>query len=249
MKFKYVPIYIMFLISLIFSDLSLERGSISVMATGFSTETSVNMAFSTEDVTEERQKTFLSNLHITFLQEEPKNKSIVCFDVNEEGLIALGFSTSNNKMICIYTIEGIFQYGYSFNAAGNFGVEWNGDEITIYFVRSDIAATITPKGEIIKILKIQNTSENDYYWRHSVFAKERIVGDSTYIIRNDMGPLNIITSSFSQLVVIDKEEHISVIYDVNSTQLLKYIVIIITLFLLISIAVSVILIRLFKIKR
>lgn len=247
MKYKYMPMVCIMLLFLSF--LLSESTMISVMATNFMSETSYSTGFSMEEISEERQKAFISNVNISMLEEEPTNKAIVCFDVNEDGLIALGFSASNSKTIAIYTINGVFQYGYSFHANGSFGLEWAGDNINIYFVRSDIAARITPKGEFVEVLKIKNTIENDEYWRHSVFAIKRTVGDCEYFIRNEMGPLNIFTASYSQLVEVDKAGTTSVIYDVNSAQLLKYIVIIIAILLFIAIVVSAVVIKLVKLRR
>ena len=129
----------------------------------------MNTGFSTESLLEDDINTFLKNVNITMLTNEPPKKAIDCFSVNENGVIAIGCSDSENKTVCFYTRDGDFQYGYSFKCYGNFGIELNKNILNIYFVRSDIVVTINHMGKVESIRKIQNTSENNDYWNNCVF--------------------------------------------------------------------------------
>ena len=198
-----------------------------------------NTGFSTEPLPEEDADTFLQNAKITMLTDEPQRKAIQCFSVNEQGLIAVGCSNLENKTVCIYTSDGDFLYGCSFACYGRFGVELDNRVLSIYFVRSSVAVSVDPAGEIERVLKIQNTSENNAYWHHSVFATRQKVGDTEYVLQNDMGLFNVFASSYSQLITIKNGEK-SILYDVNATQCLKMAVAFVGVLIFLCIAVAVI---------
>lgn len=80
------------------------------------------------------------------LADEPPQKAIKCFSVNEEGLIAIGCGNSENKTVCIYTNDGVFKYGYSFKCSGSFGIELDKSVLNIYLVRSDVAIAVNSTG-------------------------------------------------------------------------------------------------------
>ena len=189
----------------------LTNGVVEVLAT--------NMGFSTEVLPEDDIDTFLKNINISFFEDEPSKTGIKCFDVNENGVIAIGCSSSDIKTVCIYTNDGDFQYGYRFNCSGDFGVELYNDNLIVYFVRSDVAIMVNSMGKVESILKIKNTSENNYYWNHFVFSTKRKVGDMEYMLRNDMGVFNLFALSYSQLWKTDATGNEQLIYDANSTQL------------------------------
>ena len=200
-------------------------------------EQSMNTGFSTESLSEDDIDTILKNRNISMLAEEPQRRTIDCFDVNENGLIAIGCSDHDNKTVCIYTNDGDFQYGYSFECYGSFGVELDDNILMIYFVRSDVAISINPMGEVESVLEIQNTIENNSYWNDSVYLNEREVGGNTYTIKNDMGFFNIFASSYSQLIITNINGEERLIYDVNSAQLKHTLVIFIYVLVFICFAV------------
>ncbi len=178
----------------------------------------IDTGFATETLPEKNINSFLKYIKLSMITEEPRKIAIDCFDVNEKGEIAIGRSEYNNKTVCIYTSDGDFQYGYSFFSQGSFGVELNNDILLIYFVRSDIVIAVNPMGEIESILGIKNTIENNSYWNNFVHLTKRKIGDTEYTIRNDMGFFNLLASSYSQLVITDKNGNENIIYDVNSAQ-------------------------------
>lgn len=175
--------------------LLLHNGVVSVSA--------MNTGFSTQLLPTTDRDLFLKNINITVLSDEPNKKAIECFSVNKNGNIAIGYSNGNNKTICIYAADGNFQYGYSFNCSGNFGVELYDDILNVYFVRSDIALSLYPTGEVENILKILNTSDNNKYWNDYVFSTKQVVDDCEYILKNDAGILNGFSSSYSQLIKVN----------------------------------------------
>ena len=177
----------------------------------------MDTGFSTEELTG-KEKTFVSNVCITPLMSTPTKKSILCFDVNEQGMIAVGQAGNTGKEICIYDAAGIFLYGYTFNCSQSFAVELNDNCVNIYFVRSDVIISLDSNGNILDIKKVQDTTNNNAYRTDLLYSTSRIVGEYTYLIRNDMGILNGIATTYSQIVTIDSAGTEQIIYDVNSTQ-------------------------------
>ena len=200
----------------------------------FSGTGAVNAAesdFSTETLSENEENIIRSNAEIVPLGSPPRKLAIRCFDVNTDGMIVVGTSNGETKTIAVYDANGIYQYGFLYRVSGDFGVQWDGKNILIYSVRGDIAFCVNPDGEIEEIREIKNTTENNAYWHHVVFARERTVGDSRYKLKNNMGMLNFFTSSYSQLVCIHSDGSEQVIYDVNTEQLIKMVIIILCVIL------------------
>lgn len=199
----------------------------------------MHTGFKTKELPSEEKNMFLSNIDIISIDEEPVKKTIVCFDVSSNQLIAIGQNTSGRKTICVYSNEGVFQYGYTFNCSGAFGVEWDEENLNIHFVRSSVILSVSPKGEILGVAEIQNTIENNSYVNHFIHATHRTMDDNEYLIKNNMGLLNLFASSYSQIIVKDSTGFESIIYDVSSIQLTKMITIIsfICIFLMVAITV------------
>ena len=91
----------------------------------------------------------------------------------------------------------------------------------IYLVRSNLAIAIDADGTIIEVKEIQDTINNTYYWHRRVWQSQKKLGNAEYVLRNDMGPLNVFAASYSQLVVTNEKGETRIIYDVNSEALIK----------------------------
>lgn len=233
--------YIRCIFTILLLLLLLTNGGVKVFA--------MNTGFSTESLSENDTGTFLKNVNISVLADEPQKKAIECFAVNENGVIAIGCSDSENKTVCIYTSDGDFQYGYSFECSGNFGIELDRNILIIYFVRSDVAVAVNPVGEVESILKIQNTPENNSYWNNCVFLTRRKIGGTEYTLKNDMGVFNLFASSYSQLITTNANGEESIIYDVSSTQCSNMIAVFIGVLLFICLVVAVVIWQFIKLKR
>ena len=201
----------------------------------------INTGFLTNELPEEEQISFVQNIDLCLIESEPSKNAVVCFDVNENQMIAVGQKSSDRKTICIYSSDGTFQYGYTFNCSGEFGVEWDKDNLNIYFVRSDVVISVSPNGEILDVLEVTNSIENNSYVNHFMHTTKKTIGDATYLIRNNMGIFNWVATSYSQIVVKDSVGAENIIYDVNSVQLLSTILSIIFVFAIVIVAVTIIL--------
>lgn len=197
----------------------------------------MNTGFSTEAMPEEKQTAFVSNISMLRLTQEPAKKGIQCFDVNEHGMIAVVQESTRGKDVCVYNTQGEFMYGYSFDCGQSIGVEWDYEHINVYFVRSDVIVAIDSDGNIVAVNKVHDTIDNNAHKNDLLYATSRIVDDTTYLIRNDMGVLNWIAPSFSQVVVMDGSGTENIIYDVNSAQLVQMIVIVCVVFAMVAYAV------------
>lgn len=202
--------------------------SISVLLYVFCLNASaMNTGFTTCDMEPDIQQTFLSNNDLALLTTEPEKQSIVCFDVNDDGLLLIGSGNFENKTVSVYTPDGVFKYGYKFTSSGSFGVEWDVDNIIIYFVRSDVAALVDSTGEILELKTIENTIENNSYWNHSVYSEERTVNGNKYVMKNNMGVLDVFATSYSQIVRTDSAGNSMTVYDVGQKQFFGTIIVVI----------------------
>ena len=198
----------------------------------------MNTGFSTEEMSEDDKAVFLKNVTITLVKTPPVKKGIMQFDVNEEGMIAICQDNSDDKEVCVYSSQGEFLYGYSIKTTGSIYVEWDHENLNIFFVRGGTLVALDPDGNIIDIKDVPSTVDNSIY-SNALESTHKTVGDTKYRIRNDQGfILNVLTFSFSQIVVTDPDGTERIIYDINTEQIIKKIV-----FLpLISIAVAIVIV-------
>ena len=75
------------------------------------------------------------------------------------------------------------------------------------------------------------------------------VGDTEYVIRNDMGILNVFAASYSQLVTVNSSGEETVIYDVNGIQLAKTVMVLVCIDVFVVIVVFCIVREVNKAKR
>ena len=223
---------------------------ILILITGSKEALAMNTGFSTENLSENEATVFLSNANIVLMTEKPTQKGIKCFDVNENGMIAIGQENKDGvKEICVYSSDGLFLYGYIFNSSGDFGIEWDDKNINIYFVRSDIIASINQEGKITDIAEVQNTAENNAYSNYMLYSTERTSKGVKYMLKNDMGFLNAFASSCSQLIEIKSTGEELMLYDVNSNQFAKTLIIFVFAVIFFIIAVVGIVMQITKLRR
>ena len=206
----------------------------------------MNTSFVTEELTEEEKNEFLSHVGIWRLTIEPEKKGIRNFDVNEKGMIAICQRANSDPAVCIYSADGKFIYGYTIECKGIINAGWDGECIVIQFICGEMLVSLDPDGNIVDVKKYSISEEKNIYAIEDLESKSRVLGDTTYLIRNDMGILSWIASSYSQMVVIDASGAETIIYDVNSTQLAKRVAVIIAAFVLVSIAVVKLIFPIFK---
>ncbi|MBR7077569.1 MAG: hypothetical protein IKI41_02360 [Clostridia bacterium] len=197
--------------------------------------------FSTGELPEESKKNIAGNISLRVLAEEPRQiMGIRSFDVDGEGNVVIGTKMLTRANICVYDAGGNFKYGFTYREEGSFGVAFNGGCIDIYSVRSDLAITVDPDGNIVDILRIQETPANREYWDENVWADKRTAGDTEYTAKNEKGLFNIFSSSYSKLVSRNPEGVETVLYDANTPQLIiDYAVLVVVLGVIATVAVGI----------
>ena len=193
-----------------------------------------NTEFITDELTDETKYTFLDNINFVRMNAEPQKRKIECFDVCCNN-VAVGFSESDNKTVCIYNTQGEFQYGYRFKTNGQFAVELDEYNLIICFVRSDILIKVNSYGDVIEVEKIQDTTENNKLWNEILYSTEKTMNGSKYILDNK---INFLASSYSKLIVIDEYGNENVIYRADSSQTAEKIVTVFAVLLLAFLIVS-----------
>ncbi|MBQ6172737.1 MAG: hypothetical protein IJK58_03740 [Clostridia bacterium] len=196
--------------------------------------------FITEPLTEEQVERILKNTNITALNAEPTKQAIICFDVSDNGLIAVGYEINSGGIICVYTIEGEFQRGYKFRDPGSFLLGFSGENLNIYFVRGECVITINPEGEVEKVLKIiPKNKENRQYWSYLETPRIHEVNGVKIFLRKDMGFLfNLFSPSYTQIVVKDGDGNENIIFDVNAKQIVQAWIWVVVIILFISVFVA-----------
>lgn len=177
--------------------------------------------FSTIERTAEENKSFVDNIEFKLLTEEPQKKEISCFDVNHYGDFAVCNNSTTYKNICVYSKDGSFLYGYQLKAEGSIGLEWNKRYLNIYFVRGGVIIKVNSHGEILDVADVEDTIENNDYYRHNIDSNKKLVGKKTYALKNDMGILNSFASAYSKLTITDAHGMETVVYDIGSDYQLK----------------------------
>lgn len=195
----------------------------------------LNTGFTIDELPENIKNDFMYGQKFYRIEVEPEKHPIDCFDVSDTECIAIGAHSptdSNKKTVCIYTKEGKFKYGIGFECSGFFGIEWDDENLVIYFLRSNVAVSMNIDALPLEAVKIIDTY-NYAYWENTVKATTRTVDGTKYELRNTFDPLGI-ASSYSRLVVVEDGTD-SVIYDVTSSYSVYYIV---TIILIIVIVLS-----------
>ena len=189
--------------------------------------------FSTTSVDEELRTRVVANTNLN-LTDKPVTSTIECFDVNEDGLIALGHTGATQGVISIYSTDGTFKYGYEFDCSGAFGVEWDKDVLNIYFVRGSLLVSVASSGEITSVLRVEDTIENNSYYNNFIRATNRNVNNMDYEMRNKF------LSSYSQLVITDDLGKEMVLYSAETSQLTQNVIVSLVAIVFIAIGIIVI---------
>ena len=189
--------------------------------------------FQIETADEHTKQSILSNLGIIVLSQEPSQNPIVCFDVNENGLLVLGSRIATQNTIAVYTHDGIFQYGYQFESNGDFAIEWANDCVAIYLARSNVKLVIDQAGNCKEMYTILDPA-----WFSKICVSQRAIGNCLYEMRNNMGIFNFLASSYSQLVMTDADGLTIILYDAHDSHIIKIIFVFAFVLLLVGIALG-----------
>lgn len=185
----------------------------------------IETGFDVEKVDKSACSETLSRVNITLKSEQENNKIISCFNVNENGLLAVGFDSIGKKTVDIYTTDGEFLRGYSFNSSGTYNVELDSNNnLIIHLVRSDLSIVVDDKGKVLEMARIKNTGDNNSYWNY-LDRPIKQVDTCIYSVKNKYWLLYIFSSGYGQLKSRDGDNSARIIIDVTNAQLKRTLII------------------------
>lgn len=150
--------------------------------------------------------------------EDYSDWTIECFDVREDGMIALGFNRSPEmKYVAVLDADGAFQYGCTFKSTGAFLVDWVGEDLGIYLVRGSLLGVFDETGACISLRDVKTDTAASRY-QNDLRRPTRKVGDVTYILRNDH-VLSFLSTDYGQLVRVDAQGNETVLHEASGAAL------------------------------
>ena len=175
----------------------------------------LDIGFSTTKLSAEERNRFLGSINFESTNKESDWESISCFDVSDSGYIAIvGESKNGHNSISVYDKDGKFAYGYTLDCSGRFGVGWDGDNIAVYFVREDIAATFDRNANNITCDEIPDTTANSSYWSNEVLYKTRRVKNGVrYEMKNTGKVASAISPAYAVFEMTEPDGTVHVIFD------------------------------------
>ena len=181
--------------------------SLVIMISGGVNALAMETGFSTEEMSQESIDNLLENIDLTFLTtDDPRKGLIDSFDVSETGMVAISHNRIHGRdNIFVYNSEGEFQYGYSLDAAGMVWVEFDNDNLIIYFVRSEIVISVDSNGEVQSVLDTLDTEENEEHLKYLSYLREKMVGDTKYSLEGFL--------FYTKVIATDASGEETVIYD------------------------------------
>ncbi len=157
----------------------------------------------------ETQQRIWNNISVRKVSAPAANISIDCFDVREDGWIALGFDGLELQKINVYDETGVFQYGYTFEPNGGFELKWNGRNLVIYRYRSDYAVEFD---EEVKLMEVRDEKQDpmpsSLVWTDFLLTKKTVNG-----VRYELRSWLPLTPNYPQAVIIDQDGKEKIIYD------------------------------------
>lgn len=153
-------------------------------------------------------------LDISTFQEEGMKHTIKTFDVNDDGWYAIAyngwvFAGSNDNVISVYNSLGEFQYGFTFDAVGDYGVDLLENNVILYLARSNALVEIDSTGKCVngEPTRYANLVGADAYYRTS-----KQVGSVCYSLERDIG---LFAGHYSRLVRTDAAGNEMILHDVT----------------------------------
>lgn len=174
----------------------------------------------TEPLSEEEKASFVDNLGLELISNDENKSGIQCFDVNEDGTVAIATGSGNNCAVCVYDSQGTFQYGYRFCCDGDYGVVFRENMLSIFFLRGDMFAFLDSSGACIEVQKVTNPEQNYVYFKEILDRTVKEVAGRTYMLERDLD----LWDSYSRLVITDEQGETTLLYDAGSDHIVAQII-------------------------
>ncbi len=131
------------------------------------------------------QARFLRSVSLVVWQEDVTGRAVECFDVREDGKVALGFSRPRGgKYAAVLDADGTFLYGYVFQCTGSFRLDWTDEGLGIIWIRSNALAVFDESGACLSAHEIDSDTASSRYLR-ALDQHTRTAGGSVYTLGSD----------------------------------------------------------------
>ena len=135
------------------------------------------------ELPQDQYEGILSRLDLQIIDEPSEKKGFRSFDVNSSGEYVMGFDRGFSESfdyVLAYSGDNTFLFGFSLNVDGMFCVVWDERGISICTAKGDLAITIDRNGNCLNINRIEDSVENNDYFREELSANTRHVNGATY---------------------------------------------------------------------
>lgn len=203
--------------------------------------------FETLSITQEQITQIWDNINLRSASSI-SSSPIINFDVSESNNIVIAL---DEKKILIKNQDNNVLNCYEFDSEGTFYVNWNGDNILLFLVRSSVIVEFSIEGQLINMVNCDTHSvKNSELWRMAGNNKKVSANDYNYNIKNNMGILNIFSfQRYSQLIRTDSLGNETIFYDVSQSQFEKIVFRILVIILMVITVVMSITYPIIKAKR
>lgn len=171
-----------------------------------------SLGFDTEYFSDTQKVAFTEKLGLELLEKDAYAGSILCFDVRQDGVYALGFGSGSESRIHVYDRTGAYLYGYKFSCEGTYGIQFcetASDSLAIYFSRGMVYAVYDSAGTYLDIQKVSATDDNLSIAHKILTRSEKTLSGKNYKLERDMN----IGMTYSRFVLTDEAGDRLVLYD------------------------------------
>ena len=174
----------------------------------------------TESLSEAEKASFVDKLSLEAISNDENKSGVQCFDVSDDGTVAIATGSGNHCAVYVYDSQGTFQYGYRFSCDGDYGVVFCENMLSIFFLRGDTFAFFDSSGACIDVQKVTNPEQNPVYFKEILNRTEKKVAGRTYTLERDLN----LGDSYSRLVMTDEQGEITLQYDAGADHIVAQII-------------------------
>ena len=173
----------------------------------------------TEDLGAEQIEGLFASFEVERIEEQEVSVGFSCFDINDQGDYALGFSFPSKDYIQVFDANSNYKYGYQFNCQGAFCIGLEVDSFVIYDVRSELAVHINENGECCEIKCVPVISENISYRHQIMDARKKVGHNVTYMAEHSMSNSESVSfGTYPRLTRTDVDGKVTILFETKDYQ-------------------------------
>ena len=162
-------------------------------------------------LSEQEAAAYASEITFSAINNPVTTMPISCFDISSDGLIAVCFTSVSSNIICVYSEDFTYLYGFSLYSAGSVGVSWIKDELNVYFVRSGILVTVDEQANITGISGFSDPVQSNRFYQNEILVTTRTFEGKQYKLDNP-GIQKLTNQDYARLSVQDSTGEVRVLY-------------------------------------